>query len=208
MEGGGREGEELHFLIDKLLSLSPSSRNEKNLLQKLCIVFLRVQGERPGAAGDSRHLSKWTDYPLLNVELDKEEGIRREFLKWKTWFWTVLELVREDDKLSCTLLKEKWKEGVVKLVSSLKEPRKDSESIFEVLSIGFCIVELCQECSTSKHFIDWGCSGSLVLFLKKMTDEWLPCIRLFPENNRHQVRIFKSKNHVYFSDSDTVHLLV
>ncbi|XP_019858834.1 PREDICTED: uncharacterized protein LOC109587061 [Amphimedon queenslandica] len=193
MEGGGREGEQLHFLIEKLLSLSPSSRNEKNLLQKLCLVFLSVEGEKPGApGGDSRHLtclSKWTDYPPLNVELEKEESVRRKISQWKTRFWTVFELVREDDKLLCTLLKEKWKEGVVRLISNLKEPRKDSESTFEVLSIGFCIVELCQERSTSENFINWSCSESLVPFLKKMTEEWLPWLRPFPEKHRHQTAV-------------------
>ena len=192
MEGWGRE-EQLHFLIDKLLSLSSSSKNEKNLLRKLCLVLLRVEAERPGA-GDSRHLSKWMqrNYPPLDIELDKEESIERKISQWKTKFWTVFELVREDNKPSCTLMEETWKEGVVRLISNLKDPKKESESTFKVLSIGFCIVELCQKRSTSEPFIDCSCSESLVPFLRKMTEEWLPWLRPIPEKNRHEVIVISN----------------
>ena len=185
MEGGG----ELHFLLEK--QLSSSSRHEKSLLGGLCHALLDTEEERSAQEGTKSGLllTEWIHSNLkpLNVQMDREEDIELEIIKWRDRFCVLYEILRErkDETSTSHLLEEKWREGVARLISTLRDFNKDFKETFKVLTIGFqlvkCIAKFNQErtciLSGNDAIIDFSLSEILQPFIKKMVEEWLPSLQ-------------------------------
>ena len=185
MEGGG----ELYFLLEK--QLSSSSRHEKSLLGGLCHALLDIEEERSAQEGKKSGLllTEWIQSNLkpLNVKLDGEEDIELEIIKWRDRFCVLYGVLRErkDETSTSHLLEEKWREGVARLISTLRDFNEDFKETFKVLTIGFqlvkCIAEFNQErtciLSGNDAITDFSLSEILRPFIKKMVEEWLPSLQ-------------------------------